>query len=624
MKYTDGDYECVWRPNYEKTAASIWVVAGVVGGAVSLSTSLPPEPMYWMAGIAGFMALNRLPKAYKIHKLHKALFGRELEFTNLHDLMKKMTGHDDEIWIGKGFMWGAKHAQRVFDALKDDLTNLTGTEKLNSDRSKALAGSTWIHGVEPEEEDQYKPLKHAEGHTLCTGTTGSGKTRMFDLFITQAIARGQKLDDVIKRESVIILDPKGDKELADNARRACEAIGEPDRFLYFHPAFPEKSFRINPLANFSRGTEVASRIAALIESEGQDPFKLFGQSAMNNIVQGMLIINKRPTLVDIRRCLEMGPAKLVTQAVEAYAKRVSPTAERDMEAALSHINGNKSNEKIASALSRYYMDKLQPTAPNSDLEGLITTFKHDAQHFQKMIASLLPILNMLTSGDMGPLLSPDPADLDDERPYINLRSAIDAGKVIYIGLDSLSDAMVGSAIGSMILADSATVAGDIYNYGDPTDRRQTNVYVDEAAEVINTPFIQMLNKGRGAGFRLFVATQTIADFSAKMGSKDKAVQVLGNINNHFCLRVIDTETQEYFTEDIPKTRAKYVMKTQGYSTKGDAPEEFTGNQGERLMEEEIDMFPPQLLSHLPNLEYIAKVSGGKLVKGRLPILVGEG
>lgn len=61
-----------------------------------------------------------------------------------------------------------------------------------------------------------QPLKHTEGHSLIVGTTGSGKTRMFDILISQAILRG---------EAVIIIDPKGDKEMRDNARRACEAMG---------------------------------------------------------------------------------------------------------------------------------------------------------------------------------------------------------------------------------------------------------------------------------------------------------------------------------------------------------------------------------------------------------------
>jgi conjugal transfer pilus assembly protein TraD len=130
----------------------------------------------------------------------------------------------------------------------------------------------------------------------------------------------------------------------------------------------------------------------------------------------------------------------------------------------------------------------------------------------------------------------------------------------------------------------------------------------------------LLNKGRGANLRLFVATQTFSDFAARMGSKEKAVQVLGNINNTFALRIVDKETQEYITDNLPKTRVKYVMRTQGQNTDGEEPIMHGGNQGERLMEEEAEMFPPQLLGMLPNLEFLAKISGGRIVKGRLPII----
>jgi len=169
-----------------------------------------------------------------------------------------------------------------------------------------------------------------------------------------------------------------------------------------------------------------------------------------------------------------------------------------------------------------------------------------------------------------------------------------------------------------MLSDLTAVAGDRYNFG--VNNRVVNIFVDEAAEVINDPFIQLLNKGRGAKLRLFVATQTFSDFAARMGSKDKAIQVLGNLNNKFALRVLDTETQEYITSNLPKTRVKYVMRTQGQNTHGDEPIMHGGNQGERLMEEESDLLPPQLLGMLPNLEFFATISGGRLIKGRLPIL----
>ena len=47
---------------------------------------------------------------------------------------------------------------------------------------------------------------------------------------------------------------------------------------------------------------------------------------------------------------------------------------------------------------------------------------------------------------------------------------------------------------------------------------------------------------------------------------------------------------------------------------------YTGNTGERITEEEVELFPPALLGQLPNFEYIALWSGGRVSKGRLPIL----
>jgi len=144
--------------------------------------------------------------------------------------------------------------------------------------------------------------------------------------------------------------------------------------------------------------------------------------------------------------------------------------------------------------------------------------------------------------------------------------------------------MVGSAVGSILIADLAAVAGDRYNHqGRP---RPVNVFIDESAEVVNDRFIQLLNKGRGAGLRLVVAAQTFADFAARTGSEAKARQVLGNINNLVALRVLDAETQEYVAESLPKTRVVSIMRSHGSTTDAGNPVLYTGNTGERVVEED--------------------------------------
>lgn len=622
IKYDPLAYEMPWRPNYEKSAAMGWGIATFSALVVQQGTDMPPQPFYWMAGISSVMALSKLPMAYRLHHLQKNLAGRPLEFMPLSDLIKKINRHEGDMWIGYGFAWENRHCQRVFEILKRDYSEINRIKpsrfayigkyfrkKFGMKIPEPPMGQPWIHGVEPNEEEILQPLKHAEGHTLIVGTTGSGKTRMFDILISQAILRN---------EAVIIIDPKGDKEMRDNARRACIAAGAPDRFVQFHPAFPQESARIDPLRNFSRVTEIASRIAALIPSEaGADPFKSFGWQALNNIAQGLLLTNSRPNLVKLRRFLEGGAASLVVKAIMSYAEKVDADWAAKADAYLEKVR-TAGPEKQAPALMKFYTEVLQPEKPSSDLEGLLSMYKHDSTHFAKMVANLLPIMNMLTSGSLGELLSPDPEDMEDDRPITDSANIINNAQAAYLGLDSLTDAMVGSAIGSVFLSDLTSVAGDRYNYG--VDNKPVNIFVDEAAEVINDPFIQLLNKGRGAKIRLFVATQTFADFAARLGSQEKALQVLGNINNIFALRVTDAETQKYIAENLPPTRVKYVMRTQGQNTHGDEPIMHGGNQGERLMEEETELFPSQLLGMLPNLEYIAKISGGLIVKGRLPIL----
>jgi conjugal transfer pilus assembly protein TraD len=237
-----------------------------------------------------------------------------------------------------------------------------------------------------------------------------------------------------------------------------------------------------------------------------------------------------------------------------------------------------------------------------------------------MVASLMPVLVMLTSGQLGPLLSPDAHDAEDPRDVMRMTDLINDGYVAYIGLDSLSDGIVGSAIGSLLIAELTSIAGDRYNYG--LNNKPVSVFIDEAAEVMNDPFVQLLNKGRGARLRVTVATQSFADFAARTGSKDKATQVLANLNNLIALRVLDAETQTYITDSLPKIRLKTLMRTQASSTQSDNPLLFSGNAGERLIEEEGDLLPPALLGHLPNLEYIGRLAGGRTIKGRLPILVG--
>lgn len=597
---SEWSYEMPWRPNFEAFETAGWVLGMMATSAVHFSTNLPAQPFYLSLAVMSVFALRRIPKAVHLVRVRQGLVGKDAILMGQDELIERMLKDKDAFFLGEGFEWRQTEAQQVFELMKRDISKLMPKGK------SGFMGAAWIHGISMQKDEPIKlPRKLTSLHTLIVGTTGSGKTRLFDILISQAILRN---------EAVIILDPKGDKELADNARSACELAGQPERFKYFHPAFPENSVRISPTKNFGRPTEVASRIAALMKSEGGDPFQAFAQMALNNVIQGLLMCGIQPTLVELRRALEGGLATIVIKSLSVYGNKVLP----DFEAlAATYLKRAATDEARAKQMLVMYKTEIVPVKPNSDLEGLLSMFEHDKAHFGKMIASLLPVLNMLTSGHMGPLLSPTD-DPEDEREITDSGKIIRMGDVLYMGLDSLSDSMVGSSIGSIFLADLAAVAGERYNFG-RGGADSVNIFVDEAAETVNDQLVQLLNKGRGAGMNLYVATQTIADFEARMGSPAKARQVLGNTNHTIALRITDPDTQTFIAEKIPKTYFKYVMRTQGNTTKDD-PHMHSLNVGERLMDEEGELFPAQLLGSLPNLEFLAILAGGTVMKGKIPVL----
>lgn len=203
---------------------------------------------------------------------------------------------------------------------------------------------------------------------------------------------------------------------------------------------------------------------------------------------------------------------------------------------------------------------------------------------------------------------------------ISLKQVIDTRGACYIGLDTLSDPDVGRAVGQMIMADLASLVGKKYNFG--RDQGFINIIVDEASEVANNELIQLLNKSRGAGVRMFVATQTLSDYEARTGSKAMANMLIGNMNNTIMLRTIDPDTQKALAERLPEVPIQYVMKTTG-SSLGDKSHTgaFAVNHGERLMKEDKPIIAPQTFGDLSDLEYYAIFARGNLIKGRLPILI---
>lgn len=616
------DFDNPWRPVYEAPQAVAWLAAAVGCVATATALPLPTEFGTVTASACGVVGMWRGYKAWERASDKWRTSFSEKGFITIDELYKVTrpfatktvkVGSEvksiPEMWMGKGFHWTDIEAVKMHSLLGAGVAKMLGKDALHKD------GSYWLHGL-GKEESVGVPLELLEGHTLIVGTTGVGKTRIFDLLIAQSIMRG---------EPVIIIDPKGDQGLADNAQAVCEYLGCPEKFIYFNPAHPDKSACIDPLRNWNRKTELASRVAALIPSEtGTDAFVAFGWKVLQDICGGLIATGVRPNLVQLRRYIEGGPDDLLLKAlrthfranVENWEEKLNPFVTKAKSS--SKKGGGADPQALLSGYIDFYKQVVIHEHPNVDLAGLISTFEHNRDHFSKMVASLIPILSMLTTDPLSDLLSPD-FEPGHDKVVTDMKKVIENNMVLYMGLDSLADSTVGSAIGSVMLADMTAVAGDRYNYGG-SEKKSINVFVDEAAEVINTPTIQLLNKGRGAGFKMFIATQTFADFASRLGDENKARQVLANTNNKIILRVQDVDTQKYVSDGIPKIKAQTMSVRYGHSLTSNLSEEYGAAYQEQATAEEADLIPPGILSELPPLHCFVRQSGGRTNKVRVPIL----
>jgi conjugal transfer pilus assembly protein TraD len=94
---------------------------------------------------------------------------------------------------------------------------------------------------------------------------------------------------------------------------------------------------------------------------------------------------------------------------------------------------------------------------------------------------------------------------------------------------------------------------------------------------------------------------------------------LGNLNNLIALRSKDRPTQDFVVETFGKT-AIHSLRV-GLSSGADAHlGDFSSSYSTQLTESFEEMVPAEVLGKLPNLQYFASVSGGRIIKGRFPIL----
>jgi conjugal transfer pilus assembly protein TraD len=636
----------VYRPPYELASVAAAVLgAGAVMARPELFLLSSSQAVLAGMGLMTFAGV-RTYQARRI-RLHRRAVSR-LEAYALRPT--ELPWSKSSVFLGKGFDWRPIHTQRMHLLRQPENEHLlrpgraykwarsVERSRHSADWLRRLVGKdAWwnpvrplppvggqprLHGVEIDEEEVWTPLPELNNHMMVYGTTRVGKTRLAQILIEQDIARG---------DVVIVFDPKGDVDLLLGMYSAAVRAGRADEFLLFHLGFAEISARYNPIGNFESITEVAGRATGPLPEEGQSAaFKAFAWRYVNVIARAMAAIGERP---DFKKIYEYGVSvdKLAGRYLRQWLDREHP----GWEAEFSPFPTKEQKDLVAKAeknardlevlllvqhvKAKGYQD---PVA-----DALASVLANDRTYFEKLVNSLYPLLEKLTSGSIGELISPTYDNTNDPRPVLDWMSVINRGGIVYCGFDALTIPDAAQAVSASMLADLVSVFGRIYKHGSTfgmstsEGQRRVRFHGDELNELIGPEFVQGANKGGGAGLNITGYSQTAQDIETRVGSAAKAEQIGGNLNSLVMLRVVNLDTAKKITDRLEEVRVMTRVLSSSASDTNDPTEfsEFSSKNEDRVTAEKVPMLDPSWLMALPKGQAFCLLEGGHLKKVRIPL-----
>ncbi len=654
--------EALLRPAVELRSSALAFSAGVIVTGFHEFLWLPAPVSLGASGAFAGYGLWRLRQGLRIVRYRRRL-GQQPRFSVQRH---RIPVSSRTLYLGRGFRWEARHTQRLRDCLRPGSAPflrpprrraliaalerrghtprwLLADHPLNPLRPPPpVGGRPEIHGVGLWEGERTlaAPLGERVGHTLVLGTTRVGKTRLAELLIHQDIHRG---------DTVIVFDPKGDADLLLGMYAACRDSGRGKGFRIFHLAHPEYSARYNPVGSYSRITQVATRIANTLPGEGNSAaFKEFGWRFTNIIAQALDRLGEPPTYRSIRRhvnniddlLIRYGRWWLSHHGPDDWADRLRRT-EQGLTGGRDHAeraggspltNAERTRDLRAVCMARVLQAVQAAQRANDPVtEGLLSAAKYDRTYFDKIVSSLLPFLEKLSTGAVSGLFNPDHGDLDADHVF-DWMSVIRQGGVVYVGLAALQDVTVAGAVGNAMFADLTAVAGELYAEGAhpylPESERRTGIppvclHADEFNELIGDEFVPMLNKAGGAGFQVTAYTQTWSDVEARIGNRAKAAQIEGNFNTLHMLRVRSKATAQLLTDLLPEVQVSHLttVSTAQHQNDPESTHHFGSSVQDRITTADVPMLQPGDLTRLPKGHAFLVMEGGQLYKYRIPLPV---
>ena len=334
-------------------------------------------------------------------------------------------------------------------------------------RRMLSSGASWFEGDEVLIGQDVQdgglvriPLGGATGgtHTLVLGAAGSGKTVTMTGVAVHAVEHGM---------GAVLLDPKGDPSMLNEARGVAEREGRP--FVHWTP---EGSVVYNPYAHGS-DTEIADKLLAG-EHYTEPHYLRQAQRYLGHEVRALRQAGIVVSLANVVRYLD--PSEL---------------------------------------------DRVVGSLPKQRVEKVTAYLRSLTRAQQSGLSGVRDRLAVLAESDVGQWLDPETPGVAS----FDLLEMIEQRAVVYFSLESDRRPLLAQMLGAAIVQDLQSATARLQGRRIPTV-----VVIDEFAALAARQVAGLFARARGAGISLMLGTQELADLRVP-GLEQLHDQVMGNLTS---------------------------------------------------------------------------------------------
>lgn len=435
----------------------------------------------------------------------------------------------------------------------------------------------------------YLKWSDLSGHVAVYGTTRVGKTRLMVSLIRQCILRGMDL---------LVVEPKGavgnkktdlgedlgigQETMAWVLQFAAEA-GRLRDYRYVSPMFPNDSTKFNAL--YGLGNEEISSLVATIIPAKEEFFTAMGYQITMCVLLGLEFLEKAEGQEEVESIIREEYRKVYsgeTNTIDAasfedisadndlvarinnpelnlailnevnppyrslitFADIATYATQEGVNSILDHVKKVSSEQfNVTSNYERRELEILKAEA----IRALTEMAEKDKQYFSKVSSSFNLIMSQLSTGALGKILCTVKINpiLDG---FLNKKR----GQILIIQPFPLIFKKASDAFVRVFFSVFSSLYGNIGASGRGMPR-EIALFVDEGGSVLYPGVEHLFNKAGGLGLRIFIFTQSFADYESELGPEISSI-VNDNTNTSIFMRMNDGKSKELVSEAFGKDR----------------------------------------------------------------------